>query len=392
MGTIFNIAKEYATKGFTTDPYLHTFPNNIMITSIYTVILWGAKIIGVKDFLTVATVFNSLIVAASGILLYYNTKKIFGESKALMILIISVMTTPLYLYSASYYSDTFSMLLTMVLLRLYLIIEEKESLKSTIIWQILFSIIMLIGIKMKITCTFIIIAICVYKILNLEVNIKIFLKKFGVSIIITGLLFVLYNTFINPIYIPNEQYTEAYKIPTEHWIMMGLNGRGNFSYEEYHYTQSFPTFKERREATRKVIIERLITKYQENTLFKHIKGKLGFAWYDGSYYAPDVLRREPANKGYLHEIVLEGGSNTAIYKYWPQCMHFSMLIFMCLNVYKVLKEKDYLAKDNIMFITIYGVLVFLLIWENRSRYLITNLPIIMMSQLGGIEYFAKRKD
>lgn len=392
MGTIYNIAKEYATTGTTTDPYLHTFPNNVMITSIYNVLLVIFNKIGAKDFLTVATVFNSLLVAVSGILLYYNTKKMFDEDKALMVLFITVMTTPLYLYSASYYSDTFSMFLTMILLNLYLRIEEKDNLKSTIIWQVLFAISMVIGIKMKITCTFIIIAICVYKILNLQINIKNIIKKFGISIILTGMLFILYNVFINPIYITNEEYTEAYKIPTEHWIMMGLNGRGNFSYEEYHYTQSFPTYKERQDATRKEIIERITRMYQENTLFKHIIGKLGFAWYDGSYYAPDVLRREPVKKRYLHEFVLEAGSKTAIYKYWPQCMHFGMLIFMCFNVYRVLKERNYLAKDNILFITIYGLLVFLLIWENRSRYLITNLPIIMMSQLGGIEYIANRKE
>ena len=76
MGTIYNIAKEYATTGTTTDPYLHTFPNNVMITSIYNVLLVIFNKIGAKDFLTVATVFNSLLVAVSGILLYYNTKKI----------------------------------------------------------------------------------------------------------------------------------------------------------------------------------------------------------------------------------------------------------------------------------------------------------------------------
>ena len=199
MGTIYNIAKEYATTGTTTDPYLHTFPNNVMITSIYNVLLGMFNIIGVTDFLTVATVFNSLIVSASGILLYYNTKKMFGEDKALMVLLITVMTTPLYLYSASYYSDTFSMFLTMVLLNLYLRIDEKDNVKSTIIWQILFAISMVIGIKMKITCTFIIIAICVYKILNLQINIKRMIKKFGISIILTCVLFIAYNIFINPV-------------------------------------------------------------------------------------------------------------------------------------------------------------------------------------------------
>lgn len=392
MGTVFNIAKEYVTTGTTTDTYLYTFPNNIMLTAIYIIIFKVFNIIKINDFITIATVFNSLLVAGTGILLYYNTKKIFNNSKALMILIITVLTTPLYLYCACYYSDTFSMFLTMLIIYIYLKNKENDDLIISAIWQILFAITVVVGIKMKITCIFILIAIIVYKILNNKINIKEFLKKFGIATILGVILYISFDGIIVPKFIPDKQMLDANKIPIEHWIMMGLYGRGNFEYGEYHYTQSFPTLEEKRQETRKVIKERLILKWQENTLFKHIKGKLGFAWYDGSYYIPDLLRREPVKKGILHEIVLEEGNNTSIYKYWPQIMHFSMLIFLCINIYRIIINKDYLAKDNILFIAIYGILVFLLIWENRSRYLLTMLPIIIMSQLGGIEYLAKRKE
>lgn len=391
MGTVYNIAKEYVTTGTITDPYLYTFPNNIMITFIYIIIFKIFNMMKLNDFLTIATVFNSLLVAGTGILLYFNTKKIFNNSKALMILIITIITTPLYLYCACYYSDTFSMFLTMLIIYVYLKIKDNENFKISIILQMLLAIIVVIGVKIKITSIFILIAIIVYKILNGKGNIKNFLIKFGITTILGIILYISFNIIIQPKFIPDEQMLDQNQIPTEHWIMMGLYGRGNFEYGEYHYTQSFPTLDEKREATRKVIKERLILKWKENTLFKHIKGKLGFAWYDGSYYIPDLLRREPVKKGALHEVVLEGGNNTSIYKYWPQIMHFSMLIFLCINIYRIIINKDYLDKDNILFIAIYGLLVFLLIWENRSRYLVTMLPIIMMSQLGGIEYLAKRK-
>lgn len=392
MGTVFNIAREYATTGTITDPYLYTFPNNIMITIIYIVLFKIFTIMNINDFLTLATVFNSLLVAGTGILLYYNTKKIFGSSKAMMVLIITCLTTPLYLYCACYYSDTLSMFLTMLMLAIFLKIKDSINFKTTIIWQVLLAITMVIGIKVKITSIFIFIAMFVYSLLNCHIQIKELAKKFGITFLLVITLTSTFTLLIEPLFIGDKQLLDSNKIPTEHWIMMGLYGRGYFEYGEYHYTQSFPTLAEKKEANRKVIKERLILKYQENTLFKHIKGKLGFAWYDGSYFIPDKLRREPVNRGILHEIVLEGGSKTSIYKYLPQTMHFSMLIFMVINIYRVLKEKDYLAKDNILFIAIYGLLVFLLIWENRSRYLITMLPIIMMSQLNGIEYFSIRKD
>lgn len=392
MGTCFNIAKEYATTGSTTDPYLYTFPNNIMLTLMYIIIFKICNFLHLTNFLVIATVFNSLIVASTGILLYYNTKMMFGKSKAFILLIITVLTTPLYLYCACYYSDTFSMFLTMLLLFICLKIKDKKDFKSTIVWQVFLAFIAIIGIKTKITSIFILIAICVYKILNLQINIKEIIKRTSVTIIVGMILYVSFNTLIEPKFIPDKETLDGNKIPIEHWIMMGLNGRGNFLETEYHYTQSFNTLEGKKEATRKVIKERIIQMWQENTIFKHIKRKLGFAWYDGSYYIPDLLRREPVRRASLHEIVLEGGNHTSIYKYWPQIMHFSMLILIAINVYRILIEKKYKDKDNILFIAIYGLLVFLLIWENRSRYLITMLPIIMMAQLNGIEYIAKGKE
>ena len=42
-------------------------------------------------------------------------------------------------------------------------------------------------------------------------------------------------------------------------------------------------------------------------------------------------------------------------------------------------------------IAIFGLAVFLLLWENRSRYLLTYVPIMIMLEVNGIEKLSKIK-
>ena len=67
----------------------------------------------------------------------------------------------------------------------------------------------------------------------------------------------------------------------------------------------------------------------------------------GTYWAPDVLRREPNSRKILHEFVLEGGKYSKYYKYIPQVMHFSMLIFIIINIKSKIKRNDFTSKDTV---------------------------------------------
>ena len=100
MGNVYNISVDCAERGIIKAHYLYCFPNNIGITIVYSLLFRICKIIGITDYLTVATLFNSIVISLSVLLIYLITKKLFGNKKALMVLIISVFTTPLYLYSA----------------------------------------------------------------------------------------------------------------------------------------------------------------------------------------------------------------------------------------------------------------------------------------------------
>lgn len=387
MGVVYNIAVNNVEIGRPDSAYLYQFPNNIGTAIVYTILFKIFNLLGMTDYLTIATAFNSIIVSCSVVLMYLIAKKLMGNKKALMVLIIAMFTTPLYLYSAIYYSDTLSMFMMLLIAFTFIKIKEinKDKKILKILGYILLTLIIFAGMQIKITSIFIVIAYLMYAILNGK------LKELGKQLLIVVptfmIVYFIYSIVLNNVIIPRKEITEQVKYPTEQWIVMGLQGVGGYSQEEYEYMNQFPTYKEKKEAAREQL-KQILSEYDTSSFIKHLTEKLKYAWNDGTYFAPEKLRREPVNNTILHEFVLTSGKYKDYYKYFPQVMHMSMLIFILIGICKTIKDKDFKDKNVILYILMLGFIVFFLIWENRSRYILTCVPFLMIAQLKGIEIFA----
>lgn len=138
------------------------------------------------------------------------------------------------------------------------------------------------------------------------------------------------------------------------------------------------------------MIKKEISEYDSSTFVKHITNKLKYAWSDGTYFAPEKLRREPVKENFMHELVLATGKYNKFYKYIPQIMHFSMLIYTLIYLIYIIKNNNFKTNDVILYILIFGFIVFFMIWENRSRYIITVVPMIMILKQKGIEILSRK--
>lgn len=383
MGLVFELAKNYIKKGkFLDVSYLARFPNNIMMTIIEILILSGSRILGFKDYLTTITIVTAVIISISIIITFFIVKKISNRKNALMFLVICLFTSPLYLYAAEYYTDTFSMITTVLLFYIWLLINDIKKIRNKVFFCILYGFLLFVAIELKLTSAFVFVGIVIYEFM--QGDMKELFKRLTIILPIVVICILLFNSLVVDKIITKEERLKE-EIPKEHWIMMGMNGVGNFSFEEYEYTDSFQTYSEKKDAAIAKIKERLAER-NIKVHFENIMLKIGFAWHDGTYWAPDVLRRYPVKKGILHEFILEEGEYSKYYKYIPQVIHFGMLIFILVNIIRILKDKEFESKEIISIITMFGLMLFLVIWENRSRYLVNILPLMIMSQINGIEY------
>lgn len=388
MGSVFNIAKSYAEHGTMGESgmYLVSYPNNILLALMYMILFKCAFLVGITDFITVATIFNAIIITATFILTYYIAKEMFNKEKATFILLILFFTTPLYLHVAIYYTDSMSMFFSTLILYVYLLSEKQTEKWKKIALQIILGIFIVLSWKIKITGAFVAIAIIVYRCIT-KCD-KQVLKNYLI-IIPTIIVMLVGFSIVFERRISSRDYAEYYKMPWEHWIILGLTGNGGFSQETYEFTNSFPTYEEKKQADINKIKE-IIKNYNCNDFIKHLTVKLKYAWTDGTYYAPEKLRRNPVNESALHKFVLADGKYNVYYKYLPQVMHLTMLILIIFSCLKDIKSNCLSSKKLILVISMLGLIVFLMIWENRSRYILTMLPIYILLSVDGIEYLANK--
>ena len=385
MGNVFNSSLELAKTGKVQDTYLLTFPNNIMLTLLNAIVLKFALLINSNvDTIFVITIYNAIIVWITSLLTYLVAKEVFDDDRANMLLIIAIFTIPFYFYTPIFYTDTMSMLFLILMTYLCVKINKcEENSKQKIILQGILGFVAVIGMKVKLTSIFILFATSIYILLTW--NWKKALKNI-ISLMPTFIITLVIINIISNQLVYYGRDDSAFKVPKLHWVMIGLNENGNFSPEDYTTTMTKTTYEKKEEAEIQSIKEK-ISQYNAKTFLIHLNDKLIFAWGDGTFYGPIKLERMPHKFGVLHDIVLRYGKYNKYFKYIPQAMHFGMLIFILINVFFIIKEKRYTKNINIIFIiTICGFLAFLLIWENRSRYVITVLPIMLLLEVEGINY------
>ena len=382
MGRVFNMAKSYIETGSVNDVYLYEFQNNIAITYIFIFVFKIFSIFNITDYIAGITIFNALIVTTTVICLYYTVKKMYGKEKALMTLIICIFTTPLYLHAAIYYTDTMSMLFCILALLLYVFIRDENNKRRNTVLQILFGIILGMSFQVKVTAVFIVIAILVEEFLNMKF--KNIINNFKIAIPVAIITVTIFNVFSNNVAIKDKQLLDWCKMPVGYWFLIGSVENGGFNQELYEYVKGYETYEERKNAAIEKFIE-IMKQYTVSTFISHVNEKLKYTWADGTYLAPEKLRRDPVDRGTLYEYTAVGGEKTDYYKYFPQIMHMSMLVLMVVVVINILRKRNYESDDVFLFISIFGIAVFLIMWENRSRYILTLLPIMLILKVRGIE-------
>jgi hypothetical protein len=175
--------------------------------------------------------------------------------------------------------------------------------------------------------------------------------------------------------------------------MMGMNknyseggtsyGYGGFSAEDLKFTRLFSTTSAMKEANIAVIRARL-NRFGMTGYAKFLLKKAEWTWTDGAYFIPAKLARYPLKQTALHKIVLSsnGKMNTLfrIFAQFMQTIMLSMILTGCIS--SLLKGNG--GAFRLMALMCLGLMVFLLFWEARSRYLIFMLPVFVVMTVHGL--------
>ena len=159
--------------------------------------------------------------------------------------------------------------------------------------------------------------------------------------------------------------------------MMGLSGEGGFNANDVLYTQSFPNIDEKKAATVSEIKKR-ISDYGFTGLINHLTNKaVHNTWGDGTYFIFKEGQTHPETDSKLWDFVLKTGKYYNIFYYYCQGFHLAVLTLLMISL--LIGIKKGIVNGTLLFkLAVYGLFLFLLIWETRSRYVYGFTPLLLL--------------
>lgn len=384
--------------------YFATYPNNTFLLLFFEMIIRILNFLHIENIWLCFDLINIILIDISIFITYLVAKEIFGVENSWIIFLFAIPLIALTPYIIVPYSDTLSMLFPILLFFLFLK-RKKTPKKSKYILDAFMGVVFTLGILIKPSCVIIGIAIILIeflyskppkdKIYTLIKRLYISILCFLIAIFITMISFELIkNSMLG---ISKEEY-EKYEFPLTHFFMMGLRSKkihGKYSYGLYDgkdvsMTASFIGKKEKTTYTLGEIKQRLSNmgilgylKFLYNkTNWILADGTFYFGW-EGNFYT----KKCEVNTNFAKK--LQNYFDTSQYEFTSYTINFFQGIWLVHQLFLILpivNLKNEYKDRNIMLIrmAILGLVLFIALWEGRSRYLINYLPFFSLLATHGL--------
>lgn len=403
FGVVYRTAQSLALgKPLEENFYFEYFPYNVNLTIVLSAIMRVTKSIHTSAYLLNIVAIDISIIAG-GIYCWF----IFSPLVAFYYSLISLLTTPLYFYVPIVYSDTIAMPFPIFTLAIIAFADRKLSGWMKNLAYICSGICSAIGFLIKATTGVVIVAwILTRGFALVEALIKLLKRKelgdiykYSTPLVLTTFAFILISmfgsSFLHKHFWPETLVSEK-QIPMLHMVQMGLSkhvsegggswGWGGFNDDDYARMANLNNRKERLVSIKETIKQRL-NDFGLLGYLRFLTKKLEWTWADGTFYAPEKLRRKPLVTSSLHKFILYTPEQTnKFYLAFSQIIHAFKLLIIVFSVLVFIfgKEEDKKYHFGLMISSMLFILLFFLLWETRSRYLVSMIPIINIVVAVGI--------
>lgn len=373
--------------------YFSIHPNNILIVYFYQLIIKLFHFINLHAFeYQSLLILNLLISTATGILVYKILSILFKDKNYAFIgFIIFHLLVGLSPFISIPYSDCFGLMFPT--LAIYLYVRYKSNLKYLFIF-----LISVFALFIKPQSFIVFIAILIVTIISFIKN-DMKSNVFATFYIIIGIVISLLGTNLC---VKNVKDTTAKyeniindstdKLGLAHYFMMGLNdSNGVYDFNDELFSISFKTTKERNDANMQEALKRI----KEKNIIEHLVKKTltnyndgSFAWSkEGNFYKMVIQEKNSTISPLLRNIYYDTGLYYDYYLSFTQGIWLGVLILIFISLFQ--KTSNIKTVLNLVFI---GSFMFLTLFEARSRYLFTNVPLFIILAIFGIDFLFYKKE
>lgn len=384
--------------------YYSVYPNNIMLTMLYSLVLRIHALFGIVDTETAQFSFvavNCLISCITTVLiakvLYRVTKNsiITGIGSGLSVLFFCFNP-----YNVWPYSDPFSLWIPVSIVAIMVLVENAY------IKIGLLTVLSIFSFQIKPQNSIPVIALGCAAIIMGDKLIKMELSKKKIvmclsCMLISGIIALGGVSIVKNAFCTKISIDETKKFPYTHWIMMGLNqeARGGYSGEDVEFSSSITDPHERARSN--------ILKAQDRLAEMGVRGYMNFLWlklnklcnngtFDyststGDWYDVVYPEKNTCASPFLRSLFYYDGENYPIY-YTTMNILWAMILICCLSA----SIANFRGNDPIQFwlgVSIIGLFVFELLFEAQARHLYSSIPLfILYGMVGMHRLMVTRKD
>ncbi len=355
--------------------YFYIFPNNLGGLAFLAVLFKLASLIGITDTYAVAMVVNSVMMVAALGLASLTLKRLFGVRHAVVVLFLFLISPPFYFAGAVIYTDFFSILFPILLFYLFLRLYDSKRFSQCFVLAVFMGVLAAVGMLLKFTVLIAVIAAGICLLLNKQLK-KLLILLLCVAIVVGG-VYAAFDHYMYSTHLDREK-AEKMNLPYLHWVMMGLNGGGGFNNEDLFFSLSLndPATKNQIELQR--IGQRLSELGVVGTL-ELMLSKATVAFYDGTFALSDFLDDNPQNETALHDYLLYDGEHYAGYRLLCTGIFMAVLLLMLFGAFSCLfSHANRASPVMVAYLSVFGIMLFLTMWEVQSRYINNMLPLIFV--------------
>jgi len=382
--------------------YFSTYPNNFLLLffeyGLHIINEWVG--LGIELYL-ILVILNIVLIDVTIYLIYIITKRLYTQRVASLSLLLGVLLLGFTPWLTAVYSDTLSLPIALGIFYVYLQLKEPITMKRKLLYAVFLGILLYGGFLLKPSTIFSGIALGLVELLMC--NYKLLIRQ-PAKIIVFGCISAavvcgMYCVRLPYNYMVEHQrivpYDSSANFPFTHWLMLGLNEGefnsqttyGMWAQNDYE-TSNNPEGAEAKIRANMVVIKDRLRAFSVIGYLHHLWNKsiwvLGdgtFSWgHDGVLHPVREARDEGITK-MVQSFVYPKGQTHSYYAYMLQTIWFIVLFNLALVLFSI---KKYASKEFfIITCTIFGSIVFILLFEGRARYLINNLGFyIIAASLG----------
>lgn len=308
-------------------------------------------------------------------------RRLRGVRGELMLLAMLCTCLPFVIAAAVLYTDTFSLPFVLMGMDLALCAAQEARRSRQLLYALLCGAVLLAGAQIKMTVLIVLIAALIFWGLTLK-PVRAALLGALCTVIVAGGTFAFQQTVVGTIIDP-DVYAQQ-KTPLIHWVMMSIP-TGNYPYGTY--TGDYGPTWEMMDAgaSREEVMDSIYTRMKDriytlrypNRLMAALLRKNSVYMGDGTFGMTEMLDDTPVRENVISRFVLAGRPYYGIYSAVCTGIFMAQLMLAAIGCLRDIRKRD--TRAAVLYIALFGVMLFLMLWEPRSRYLFGYVPLFLIA-------------